>query len=419
VRRLILLLALLMPLPLAAQESAVVQVELLPETVRVGESTRLHVTVLGPTWFSKPPVFPSFEIPNAVVRLPPDSSHPTAGQVNGERWNGISRYYEVYPLMPASYAIGGQSIRVTVANPGGDPIVVDVAIPELTLAATVPAGAEGLDPYIAGQALTLTREIEGADPASLMSGDAVVIRTVAEIDGLPVIFLPPLNPELDLEGVSAYPDEPLVEDGETGRRTEKLTLIFTAGGEFRLPGIELDWWDVNAEQARTVSVPELVFTVAGPPVPVEETAEPPVERDWKALLLQIAGITLLAYLAWRFASWLVLRAKQRAAEIQASEQYAFNQILLASAGGDTRKTYKAFLAWLDRLEPRMDAYHFIHEFGDKALGSAFNTLSEHVYSDAMRDAKLPSFVHSLGKARKKYLNQVSTSTQSQVPPLNP
>ena len=55
---------------------------------------------------------------------------------------------------------------------------------------------------------------------------------VAEIDGLPAIFLPSLAPALDFDGVSVYADEPRVQDGTPARRSERLTLVFEAGGEF-------------------------------------------------------------------------------------------------------------------------------------------------------------------------------------------
>ena len=59
-----------------ADNTPVVEVEITPAQVTVGESIQLRVTVLGPTWFPQPPEYPSFEITNAVVRLPPDRSRP-------------------------------------------------------------------------------------------------------------------------------------------------------------------------------------------------------------------------------------------------------------------------------------------------------------------------------------------------------
>ena len=61
-----------------------VRIEIEPETVSVGQSARLRVTVLVPTWFTAPPVYPTFEKVNAITRLPPDSSFPTSERVGGE-----------------------------------------------------------------------------------------------------------------------------------------------------------------------------------------------------------------------------------------------------------------------------------------------------------------------------------------------
>ena len=53
-----------------------------------------------------------------------------------------------------------------------------------------------------------------------------MVTYAAELDGLPAIFLPPLLPELDVDGVSGYADVPKLGDGPPARREEKLTLVF-------------------------------------------------------------------------------------------------------------------------------------------------------------------------------------------------
>jgi len=82
--------------------------------------------------------------------LPPGSSYPTSERIGGDTWSGIVRNYRVYPLTGATYRISGETLGVTWANPGADPFRQDVAIPGVELRATVPAGAEALDPYLAG-----------------------------------------------------------------------------------------------------------------------------------------------------------------------------------------------------------------------------------------------------------------------------
>ncbi len=69
-----------------------------------------------------------------------------------------------------------------------------------------------------GGALSLAwRSRGGLD--ELEAGDAIVITYRAELDGLPAIFLPPLAPGIEFEGVSDYADTPDVEDGDTARRS--------------------------------------------------------------------------------------------------------------------------------------------------------------------------------------------------------
>jgi hypothetical protein len=183
------------------QAQPVVRAEVKPESVIVGEAAELTVTVLVPTWFTRPVVYPSFELANAMTRLPSDSSFSIRERVGSESWSGIVRTYEIYPLMGASYRMAGQTMNVTFANPGSDPVSVDVEVPEVVLRGVVPEGAESLDPYLAGRSLNLGIDVEG-ELDGLEAGDAIVLTYRAELDGLPAIFLPPLAPAFEFDGVS-------------------------------------------------------------------------------------------------------------------------------------------------------------------------------------------------------------------------
>ena len=72
---LLLLLWLMTPALVAAQEPnqsilPVLRMALDKDTAVPGQPLILRVTVLAPTWLPKAPVFPSFETPNVIVRLP-------------------------------------------------------------------------------------------------------------------------------------------------------------------------------------------------------------------------------------------------------------------------------------------------------------------------------------------------------------
>ena len=400
-----------------AQETPIVRLTVSPESVAVGEAARMQVTVLVPTWFPEPPVFPSFELSNAVTRLPPDSSYPTSERAGRETWSGIVRNYRVYPLLSATYRLGGDTVRVTYANPGSEPTTVEVAVPEATLEASVPVGAEGLEPYIAGRKLVLTREIDG-DLENLEAGDAVVVRTIAELDGLPAMFLPPLSPELAFEGVSTYADEPVVEDGDLARRSEKVTLVFEAGGEFTVPSIELRWWDMGSREIATATVPEQSISVTGPPITRPERAGDAVV-DWRVFAVRSAAMLVVLLLAWRLLHRIGRRAREIAAAGRESEDFAFGSLLTACKTGEANATSRALADWLERVDRRLDSREFARRYGDEDLSRELSSLSAHLYGDSDQSVSFAELARGLKAARGRYQARPAAVSVSALPSLNP
>ena len=306
---------------------------------------------------------------------------------------------------------------MSVANPGTEPLIVEVPVPDIRVSAVVPEGAEGLSPYLAGRSLMLTRDIAG-DLDNLEAGDAVVVTTVAELDGLPAMFIPPLSPDLTFDGVSVYADEPVVEDGEPARRTEKFTLVFESGGAFVLPAIELDWWDLISNGIATSTVPEISLSVTGP-VLAPAGGEKPTEPAWQELVLRVAGLIVMLLVGWRILSRLRVRATQLAAKHRASESYAFLQFSKACKSGDAKRAHHAMLAWLERISWRNGSQSFAQCYGDKKLLNVIDALSDHVYHSEARVIDLHDLLSGLKLARRAYRNESSAVTQSNLPPLNP
>jgi hypothetical protein len=400
-----------------AQTQPVVRVEVKPETVSVGEPAELKVTVLVPTWFTRPPVYPTFELANAMTRLPADSSYPIRERVGNESWSGIVRTYQVYPLLGASYRMTGQTMGVTFANPGSDPISVDAEVPEIVLRGVVPEGAESLDPYIAGRSLNLSLDVEGELDA-LQVGDAVVLTYRAELDGLPAIFLPPLAPDLEFEGVSTYRDLPDVQDGETALRTEKVTLVFDAGGEFSIPGLELAFWNMESRSIEQATADGMVVSVQGP-TPASTVEEDSADPRWQRLAGIAVGAAALMVFLWRGLPALARHNREAAERRRQTEDYAFRQLTRALGSNDRPAAYRALLRWLERLEPGMDARTFANRYGDESLSAAFTALSAAVYHDAGTVGDLPPISGKLAAARKRYFAGHSAGREFQLPPLNP
>jgi hypothetical protein len=403
----------------AAPAKPIVRVDVRPESVGVGESAELRVTVLVPTWFTRPPVYPTFELANAITRLPPDSSYPTSERVGRETWSGIVRNYRFYPLLGASYRLPGETITVTYANPGSTPLTAEVAVPEISIRGVVPEGAEGLNPYLAGTRLTMKQTIDGGvEPLNV--GDAVVVRLVTEMDGLPAIFLPPLLSRSSIDGISIYADTPQVDDGPPARREEQLTLVFDTPGTFTLPGTQLSWWNSESGRIEIASVEDLRFEVTGPTAPTAGVQTP----DERALLGPAIAVTLvlvLGLVAWKAAPALALAMRKAAEARRRSEPYAFRQLRRSIVAGDRSATHADLLAWLTKLDVEQDARAFARVYGNERLVAAIDSLSAHLYGRSDADADPAELRRPLVAARRRYQQRPGGAKRAagRLPALNP
>ena len=413
------LLAIILSSAIAvAEEQPIVRAEITPGTAAVGETIELKVSVLVPTWFTRPPIYPSFELANAITRLPDDSSFSMRERVGNDSWSGIVRSYEILPLFGANYRLTGLSISISYANPGSDPITVDVDVPEVSFQGSVPAGAVALDPYIAGRSLKLSLGVEG-ETANLEVGDALVLKYEANLGGLPAIFLPPLAPAMAFDGVSVYADSPVVSDTATARRSEKLTLVFDAGGEFSVPGLTLDFWNTETESIDSARVEGFAISVAGPAVASGASAE--AERRWSFWASAVAGVSILASIIYGFGSAAVSHYLGIVEKRRRSEPYAFALLQTALEANNAEEAYRAMLIWLERLDPGMGMRQLARNYGDEPLSADVEAFCRMNYSQSERGNSVDTsrLSNGLAKARRRYIRQLAVAKRGDLLTLNP
>jgi len=415
--RFVILAIILLSVNAAAAERPIVRAEISPAAVAVGESVELKVTVLVPTWFTRPSIYPSFELANAITRLPADSSFSMRERIGNDSWSAIVRTYEITPLFGANYRLSGQSISISYANPGSDPVTVDIEVPEVFFFGSVPAGAEALDPYVAGRGLNLSLGVEG-EIADLQVGDALVLTYSADLDGLPAIFLPPLAPTMAFDGVSVYADSPVVADKATARRSEKLTLVFDAGGEFVIPGLTLSFWNTETESTDIAAVEGFTITVAGlPKAPIDSEAA--AGKRWIPWASVAAGLMLLAYLTYALGPVAAGRYRAALKQRRRSERYAFTKLQAALRANNAEEAYRAMLTWLARLEPGLSARELARCYGDDSLLAAVEALSMSVNTGSGSSDDTGPLAGGLVSARRRFLSQSSEAPGDILPPLNP
>lgn len=415
-----LLACLVAPLGAAAAEppQPVLRMELEKFAAIPGQPIVLRLSLLVPTWLPKPPVFPSLEVANVMVRLPARGSSPISERIDGDTWSGVTRAYRVYPMIPGRFRIPARSISITYADPRTrSPVTVELRTEELAFEATVPPGAEDLDPFIAAEALTLEQTIEG-DPESLEPGDAFTRRVTAQVKGTSPLFLPPLISPLTASSIESYPQEPLVEESEergilSGRRVERVTYVAEAGGHHVVPPIGLRWFNMSSGRVEFAEVSGFEVVSRGP-LPVT-----PRTFDWRAavpwifgsaLVLVLAG-AILARLRPQLAAWYRLRFDA----YFASETFAFKQATTALRARNFGETQRAVGLWSSRLRPLAGAQ-------DAGLSDALAGLGAALYAKGASPSpgQWSLALRALQDARRaRRAARSAAVTASALPPLNP
>jgi MlrC C-terminus len=365
-RSAVVLLVLAFAPPLGAQEAdepagPVLEVDFKEAEAVPGQPLSLRLTVLVPTFMPKPPVWPSLEAPNLLVRLPEGSTGPTSKRIGGQTWSGITRHYRISPMVPGDFAIPPQEVMVTFADPDtNEPTKATLSTEPLAFSGVVPVGAEGLDPFLAAEALKLEQEITG-DPETMAPGESVTRTVTARIRGTSPMFLPDLLPAMTVEGLAAYADEPALAEADdrgvlSGTRTERVTLVAEGGGSGEAPPVSLDWYNLKTGKVETATLEGFAISVDGPPA---RSAEP---RDWRVIALT----ALAGALAVALALWLLRRllpplgrwVRARRADWLASEARAYARLRQVAKHRDHAALRPALDAWAAKVsgpDPRRDA----------------------------------------------------------------
>ncbi len=411
---------LLVPQLALAQTAStpLLRMELDKSAVIPGQPMLLRVSLLTPTWFLQPPIFPSFEVANLMVRLPEGASGPINARVGDETWSGVGRTYRLYPMTVGRFRIPPRPIELTYADPQTrKPTKATVQTREITVTGVAPANAAELKPFIAAQSLRLKQTIDGK-PDDMQAGDALTRAVAAKVVGVSPLAIPPMIPSLSVEGLAAYAREPMVREAEatdqlSGQRTESVTYIAEAGGRFRLPAIRLRWYNLSTQTVETAEVPGFGVAVRGPPPPATTT------NDWRELAfwagLSAMIITLAGFALCRLWPAIVGWRDRRRARTLASEAHAFEQARSALDQRRFADAVRAISLWSARLPS-------IESAEDAAFEGTMTKLGAAIYGNADRspaEADWVAAAQALTRARQARLKRHRASSRGGLPPLNP
>jgi len=424
-------------------------------TVTVGQPLVIEIEILVPTFFSGAPAYPDVELRDALVLFVFRGVNFTE-RIDGTTWAGQRREYHVYPQRPGSYEIPAIPVGVRYRAPSGGAgsTAVDTASPPpVRFEAILPPEADGLDYFISAQGLELEHTFN-PPPNSLLVGESFTRTITVTVHGALSMVIPPLFADT-LPGLAAYPSPPVVEDVEgfgveatVGTRVESATYVALEEGDYQLPALELQWWDVAAGQLRSAALPEVAFHVAAnpsaaPEIPLPEdtlSAEvaeegPPLGTTLRRFLEQWALPLFMAVLAVGFVVRLARRhgsrlaaaweeARRRRAE---SEATYFRRFERAARSGDPREAARHLTRWMDRRwgeggPATLEAY--LARAGDPELAAEVRVLTRRLYRPTAVDAPAPwsgaRLVKLADRTRRRAKRGASRPRRaSGLDPLNP
>ena len=248
------------------------EIEVNKDSVYVQEqllfTVRLFYTING----IRNPVFTELEMEDTVTQLI-GSPNQYERLIDGERFGVYEKRYVIFPQRSGPLQIPDILFRGEVTDGSSNFVFrnmntrrVTAFIEGITIEvkerpASLPRG-EGWLP-VTGLAL---EETWSGDLGALKVGDSVVRTLTLRAEGLDGAVLPPFSPE-NVKGLNLYPDpadisRTFVDGSIVGTRIETTTYVALEAGVIEVPALDIAWWDVNSDSARTTSLPATRFEVA-------------------------------------------------------------------------------------------------------------------------------------------------------------
>ena len=270
----------------------------------------VHLTVR--LYMAEPLYRADLELPESsdvvVKRLGSDED--SQAERNGQSYQVVTRQFVLFPLHSGKLTLPGPVLDadVTVTQPssvpgrdpfngifGGSPFggmlrtVRPIRLsgdPIVLLVQPRPAAAVG-NYWLPASDVTLSA---AWNPTMLtaQTGDPLTLDLDLQATGLTAAQLPDLSSLLTLpSGLKAYPDQPKLDDSTqdgklVGSREQAIALMADSPGRYTIPALTVKWWDTQANQLRTATLPARTLTIlptpgnsaaaaSAPPAPAAQT----------------------------------------------------------------------------------------------------------------------------------------------------
>ncbi|SFB32555.1 Oxygen tolerance [Rhizobium sp. NFR07] len=332
-----------------------------------GQQIHVAVDVFAPNFFTSPPLFPLFELPNALVTLPEERTLNLNVTTDGIEYSGIRRRYAVVPQIPGDYQVPPIDIDLGYSVDGA---AVQATVTTAPFSFSV--GGDGIAPATFAARNVTVEQAFDRPPSTLKAGDAVVRTISISAEDAQAIIIPPTNPGT-AAGLPQYAKAAKTQDGiavdrrTVSRRTETLVYTAVTEGTFIIPAIEYPWFDLDRHAmtvahlpATDVSVSPASTTSGIAPDAGPQHVVPLFERRRQVMLrigLFLAAVAMV-WVLWHFAKVARRRLLALRQHMIASRRYRLRQLRRSILHGDPSEVYRALQAW-SQLEGFRTLHHWV------------------------------------------------------------
>lgn len=318
-----------------------------------GQQVYVTVDVFAADFFTSPPQFPLFDLPNALVTLPEERRQNLVQTIDGTQYSGIRQRYAIVPEAPGTYTLPAIEIELGYSADGK----VTHAIARTDPVSFSAQAGPGTSATFAARNVIVGQTFD-RNPASLKAGDAVVQTITITAEDTQAMMIPPLSASA-VPGLERYAKMPKIEDGisvnrETAsRRTETYIYTTAAEGHFTIPAVEYRWLDIDHDEMKIARLPAVEVVVApasaqtGIAPELAPASAPPFEHR-RLVALKIVALLGLAAVLWavRGLPGTIGRALSAGrARFKASRRYRLRRLRHVVATEDPAQVYAALQTW--------------------------------------------------------------------------
>ena len=369
--------------------------------VLIEQPVKIKITAYSATWFASPLSFDNLQVEGAFLQSFKQTQS-SIKYIEKKKYAALEFYYILFPYREGDLIFPELIISASIPAEGdykGQPVTLKTK-PVVITVKPVPPGGDP-DRWLVASDVRI-REQWSKSTSSVRVGD-VLERTISiSAKGTLPTFID--EPEIgEAEFASIYTSEPRFIDERdkiqtNGRREDTYSYLVEQEGTFKLPEVEVSWWNPYAGRYYKRVLPEVEILVRDNPdlaslealkdslnalnqplLMGEEAEEESIA--WRRWVLRAGGLGILL-----LAGWLLLRLlirmigwiKQKKLEYADSEGHWYRMMIRQS---DARGLIKQMYHWLDRI-PDTQGASLLREYcaGDPVLEKEAEQLIRSEYS---------------------------------------